>query len=237
MLLTALTGLGLLGFLWRSEAPLSQIIAVIYATSLLAGTITAVTATHGLFAFPIGGLLAAVVAVLIPSGLRDETRWTIVPGGALLGLFIWSSASFYYGEHSYENIAVRKCIAQGAFAGLAASADAARLIEVAQSSLQQWTSPDATFAAVGRLPGLYLLTGARPKVLTPFPLTALAGSGGLAATYAYYVNSANRPSIVAIYTDVYFQAINPIGPHFDEWYELVQRDQTPFGVLDIYRRR
>lgn len=237
VLLAALTGLGLLGFVWQNEAPRLQIIAVIYITSLSAGTITAATATHGLFAFPIGGLLAAIVAVLIPPGLYGESRWAIVSGGALLGLFISSSASFYYGENSYENTTMRKRITQGAFAGLAASTDAARLIEVAQSSLQQWTSRDATFVAVGRLPGLYLLTGAHPKVLTPFPLTALAGPSGLAATFAYYVNSANRPAIVAIYTDAYFQPINPIGPRFDEWYELVQRDQTPLGVLDIYRRR
>jgi hypothetical protein len=236
VLIAALTGLGLLTGLRPGATLATRVIATIYAVSLAAGLATAATATYGLFSFPVGGLFAAVIAV-VPSTPRDIGYGTLVPGAALLVLLFGSSASFYYGEHAPLELPRRERITGGAYAGLAASEETAQLIRIARTALQRWSTADDTIVVVGRLPGLYLLTEARPRALTPFPLTALATPNGLAATYKYYDNPLNRPSIVAAYTDPYFEPISPFGAKFDEWYELVDQTRSPLGALIIFRRR
>jgi hypothetical protein len=209
---------------------------LVYSVSLAAGVVTAATATYPLFAFPIGGIFAAIVAILWDPFERTE-RWGLLPGAAVLGLLVWCSASFYYGESPLENRQKRERIGEGVYAGLAASEQTAQLVRIAKAALANWPTANEGITVVGRFPGLYLLTKARPRTLLPFPLTAFARTDGLSATYDYYANPANRPAIVVIYEDSYFQPVNPFGPRFTEWYRLASRERTPLGVLSVFRRR
>ena len=235
--LSALTGLGLLKDLpLGREITKSGVLAVIYLSSLTAGFATAATATFGLFSFPIGGTFAAIIAVLPPA---DHLRrwWGYLPGALLLGLLFSSSATFYYGEPPLQRSKARERISGSVYAGISASEETAQLVRTARAALQKWSASDQTIVVVGRVPGLYLLTDALPLTLIPFPLTQLAQPSGLEATYRYYADPANRPSIVVIYSDPYFQPINPFGAKFDEWYEIVDEKLVPLGRLTIFRRR
>jgi hypothetical protein len=235
--LAALTGLGLPFAFRQSCDRATHVLVSIYSVALIAGAATAATATHGLFAFPIGGFLAAIIAVLLNTSERAGA-WGLVPGAALLGLLVWCSTSFYYGEFPSVGRQKRERITQGVYAGLASSEETAHLIRIATAALGRWPATDETIAVVGRLPGLYLLTSARPRTLLPFHLRSeFVQPGGLSATYDYYANSANRPTIVVVYEDPYFQPVNPFGPRFAEWYRLISRERTPLGELSIFRRR
>jgi hypothetical protein len=209
---------------------------LVYSVSLAAGVVTAATATYPLFAFPVRGFFAAVVAVLWEPSDRTE-RWGLLPGAALLGLLVWCSASFYYGESPSEKLQSRERIGEGVYAGLAATEQTAQLIRIAKAALAKWPMANEGITVVGRFPGLYLLTTARPRTLLPFPLTAFAHTNGLSATYDYYANPANRPAIVVIYEDSYFQPVNPFGSRFAEWYRLVAQERTPLGMMSIFSRK
>jgi hypothetical protein len=236
VLLAALTGLALPFVGRHGQGRNARVLVLIYSVSLAAGAVTAATATYPLFAFPVGGLLAAIVAVLWNPSERTG-HWGLLPGAALLGLLIWCSASFYYGESPSDRLQKRERIGEGVYAGLAASEQTAQLIRIAKAALGKWLMASEGITVVGRFPGLYLLTTARPRTLLPFPLTAFARTSGLSATYAYYANPANRPAVVVVYEDPYFQVVNPFGLKFDEWYQLVDRDPTPLGTLSIFRRK
>lgn len=236
VLIAALTGLGLLAGLRRREALGARVLATIYAVSLTAGLATAATATYVLFSFPVGGLFAAIIAVL-PQSRQPGGSWVDVPGAAFLGLLFWASATFYYGERASETPQQRERITAGVYAGLDASEETAQLIRIAQAALGKWSAAGETIVVVGRISGLYLLTAARPLALIPFPLTTLAQPNGLAVTYEYYANPINRPTTVVVYIDPYFEPINPFGSKFDEWYELTDQKRTPRGTLSVFRRR
>jgi hypothetical protein len=227
MLLAALSGAGIVaGF--SVGAPLSaRLLAVLYATSMVAGAVMAVTATYGLYSFPVGGALAGILAV---TSYRQ-----ILPSVCVLAAFIWGSTSLYYGEWPDEAREGREWVTHGVFAGLKAKQTTARIVREADLALNKYSDAGDTIAVVGRLSGLYLLTPARPRALMPFALTTFASRSGLLATYRYY--AASKPTVVATYEDQYFAPINPFGASFDEWYELVDRRATPPGTLSIYRRR
>jgi hypothetical protein len=236
MLLAALSGLGLLRSLRPGRASSARLLATLYAVSLAAGAATAATATYALFSFPIGGVLAAIIAVLAGSVNRGG-QWWAVPGAAFLSVLVWGSASLYYGERPAEAGERRERVTEGAYAGLFASAETAQLLRTSRMALGKWSGADDTITVVGRLSGLYLLTQARPRALMPFQLTTLAQPRGLAATYRYYTDPANRPTVVAVYADAYFTPVNPFGSSFDEWYELADQERTPLGMLSLFRRR
>jgi hypothetical protein len=236
VLLAALTGLAIPFVGHQGQRSSARVLALIYSVSLAAGAVTAVTATYPLFAFPVGGFFAAIVAVLwTPSGRTEH--WGLPPGAALLGLCIWCSASFYYGESPSDRLQKRERIGEGVYAGLAASEETAQLMRIAKSALGKRLTASEGITVVGRLPGLYLLTTARPRTLLPFPLTAFAQTSGLSATYDYYADPANRPAIVVIYEDPYFQPVNPFGSRFDEWYRLEDQERTPLGTMSIFSRK
>jgi hypothetical protein len=236
VLLAALTGLAIPFIVHRGQRSSARVLALVYSVSLAAGVVTAATATYPLFAFPVGGFFAAIVAILWDASERTE-RWGLLPGAAVLGLLIWCSASFYYGESPSEKRQKRERIGEGVYAGLAASEQTAQLIRIAKAALAKWTTANEGITVVGRLPGLYLLTTARPRTLLPFPLTAFAQKNGVSATYDYYANPANRPAIVVIYEDSYFRPVNPFGSRFAEWYRLVAQERTPLGTMSIFSRK
>ena len=156
IVLAALTGLGLLTGLGRSKDIVTRVVATVYAVSLVAGLATAATATYGLFSFPVGGLFAAVLAV-VPSGQMRSEPWGSVPGMALLGVLLWASATFYYGERPADRLQRRERVSGSVYAGICASEEMAKLIRIASSSLSRWSAAEETVVVIGRLPGLYFL--------------------------------------------------------------------------------
>ena len=105
VLIAALSGLGLLRGLRRGSPSTAKVLATLYAVSLAAGAATAATATYALLGFPVGGALAAIIAVLAGCVNRNG-HWWAVPGVAFLGVLMWSSSSFYYGERPRDALSL-----------------------------------------------------------------------------------------------------------------------------------
>ena len=234
ILLGALTGLGMLGWLFTGANPQQRLLATLFAVSLTAGLVSVATATY-VFSFSVCGAFAGILAVL--SGSSFSNRWWALPTAALLGVISISSVSFFYGELPGEISGRRQRIIEGPFAGISASAGTADLIKKAHTMLNDWSSGNDTVAVVGRLSGLYLLGKARARVLTPFTLTDLAQSQALAKNDLYYSNPSNRPDIVIMYADSYFVPVNQFGSSFDAWYKQAVQERTSTGILSLFRRR
>jgi hypothetical protein len=240
VMIALLGGLTVFAGLRRGADPRTKLIAVLYAVSWAGGFGIAATATLALYKFSLGALLAAMIAVTASAELgiaKGRPRLALVPAATLLAVVLATSMQSYYGESPSANKAGRVRIAGGAFGGLAVADNDARLIHIARTALGQHERPGDTIAVLGRFPGLYLLSEARVRALSPYPLTNLAQPAARMATHAHYAIPANRPSLVLVHKVVQFPLINPFDPDFDRWYELRQSYPTPFGSLEIYRRR
>jgi hypothetical protein len=72
----------------------------------------------------------------------------------------------------------------------------------------------------------------------PFPSTqASHPPATLAQAEKFYSSPANRPDIVVIYTDPYFEPANPFGSGFDGWYREFTTLKTPDGLMVVYTKR
>ena len=239
LIAVALGGVALLGDLRPRATANAKLFSLLYATSWAAGLSMAGSSTLGAFKVPVGAALAAVIAVVM-AGERclaaGKTRLAPVPGIVLWGVLLVSLYQSYYGELPLSRPTNRIRITQGAFAGLAATTDDARLIEIAQRALRQYERGGDTLTVVGRMPGIYLLSNAPVRALVPYTLTPFVQPAGRRVTHDYYARAENRPSLVLLYRDPHFPLIDPFEPDFAKWYGLRERFSTPLGSLEVFRR-
>jgi hypothetical protein len=239
LIAVALGGVALLGDLRPQANANTKLFSLLYATSWAAGLGMAGSATLGAFKAPVGAALAAVIAVVM-AGERclavGRTGLALVPGIGLWGVLLISLYQSYYGELPLGRPTIRVRITQGAFSGLAATADDARLIEIARRALDQYERLGDTLAVVGRMSGIYLLSNAPVRALVPYTLTPFVQPAGRHATHDYYASAENRPSLVMVYRDPHFPMIDPFEPDFANWYGLRARFSTPLGSLEVFRR-
>jgi len=187
----------------------------------------------------VGAALAAVLAV-VASGERclaaGKPRFAPMAGIALWGVLLVSLWQSYYGELPLGRPENRVRITEGAFAGLAAASDDARLIQIVRQALSEYERAGDTLAVAGRMPGIYLLSDARVRALMPYTLTSLAQPPARRAIHDYYARPENRPSLVLVYRDPYIPFIDPFEPDFAKWYGLRAHFSTPLGSLEVFRR-
>jgi hypothetical protein len=239
VLVAAISGIWLIGG-WRQKLDLSlTTMSVLYSVSCVAGLGMAAvtTATLGAFKLPVGSFMAAVIAVSAASiqcVKAGRPRYAPVAVTTLWVALLFSLSHSYYGESPLGQTARRMRIARGPFAGLAASMNDARLIQVAGQAIEKYERAGDTIAVLGRQPGLYLLSNARVRTLMPYPLTHFATSSVRTAIHDYYADLANRPTLVLIHTDL--PVINPFDPDFEKWYRLKERFASPLGSLEVFRR-
>lgn len=233
----ALSGLALLGGLKRSAPMEDRVVAIIYATSLMAGAVTMATATFAIYNLCIGGLPAAALALVIRIEGKPAPAFalSIAPALAIMPSLLATSLLAPYGE--IPSAGPREWIRQGFFSGLLAKPRDSAPVEIVQRRVEPLFGADRTLAVFGRLPGLALGSSARLKALTAFPLMPDVPEKGLARTHAFYAEPNNRPAIVLIYRDPYFSPVNPMLPDFERWYREEKRFKTALGEIEIYRRR
>jgi hypothetical protein len=214
VLLLALSGLGGISLRGQRE-PAPQVIRIIYCGGLLAGLITAATATNGLYNFAIGGLPAAVLApVLLVSSTapplarlahRAMMMATALATGAQAFLYI-------YGEpaNPLRGPAVR--IQNGVFAGLLTAPNQALFITEATRLLTRVALPGRTMLVVGRLPGIYLLTSMSPDALSTWDFSQFYGSVPPqvdAWVRAFYHAPEHAPDVIVVIADPWTRPTPP----------------------------
>ncbi len=235
--LLTLTGLGLLFDLRKRASLEERTIALIYTTSLLAALITSITAFHSVFNFCIGAVPAAFLSILpAPQQARQEKhKWvSIFPGIIAIIILLSTSLSFYYGET--PNSESREEIKQGFFKGIKAKQDDVVVLNIVRTHISPKLYGDNSLAIVSRIPGIVLELPVHIKMPSVFPLGPDVTEKGLAATLSFYENPKNRPEIVLIYHDPYFEPINPMHTSFYKWYIQVSTFKTPIGKLEVYQK-
>jgi hypothetical protein len=213
--LLALSGIGLLSGFKASASRAERTIGTIYATSMVAGLVTCVTAHASVYNFCIGALPAAVVAI----ANRPCTRSLNIAAGSSISIAIAAvlstSVFFYYGELPGQPESPRERISKGVFSGLALTPKDAALVHLMQSRIAPMLEVDQTVALIGRLPGLALATPTRLNMPSSYPILPISGEKRLEKTKAYYQETDHQPSIVLIYRDAYLiqYRISTIGIH------------------------
>jgi hypothetical protein len=151
----------------------------------------------------------------------------------MVSVVLSTSLFFYYGEWPKPQ-AGRERIANGVFAGLAASQNDIAILRLVESRLAPMLGATHSFALIGRFPGLVLATRARLLMPSAYPIAAPDSVRMREKMQAFYQTL--QPDYVAIYRDPYFQLVNPI-PDFDHRYSQISTFQTPLGSLELLHRR
>jgi hypothetical protein len=239
LMVGVLGGVALLGGLRPRADGRAKLFAVLCATSWTAGFGMGWTASLGAYKFPVGAVLAAVLAVIV-AGERcvaaGKPRLAPLPGGVLWAVLLVGLWQTYYGEVWPEDTRQRVTIPRGAYAGLAATAADARTIQIAQEALAAHERSSDTMAVVGGMPGLYLLGKSRVRSQFPYTLFPDIPPAGRRLIHDYYAKLENRPSLVLAYRAHSSPFVDPFAPDFARWYVLQARYATPHGTLELYRR-
>ncbi|RDI58550.1 hypothetical protein [Microvirga subterranea] len=235
--LLALAGLGFLTGLRDNAGLAERVSAVVYGTSLAAALITCLTATNAVFNFSIGAIPAAAIALVGRPSPESRSWFSVLPVCVATVAVLSTSLYFYYGEAPTKPKRMRIHLDHGFFAGLSVQPHDATLLNLVQAHIVPMSDRDKTAAVIGRLPGIALAMPSRLSMLSSFPLMPDVPQKGLAMTHDFYTNPDNRPDLVLIYKDPFFEPVNPMQPHFEEWYAPVADIETPLGHLAVYRRR
>jgi hypothetical protein len=240
VLIAALGGVMLFGGIRRHADGTAKILSLLYLTSWVAGFAMAGAGTIGPFKLPVGASLAAGIALAAAAGrwiAAGHPRIAPLPALTLWAVLLVSLFQSYYGEMQLVRPSARVRLWHGPFAGLAATSDDARVVQIAQNALHEHQRPGDTLAVLGRFVGFYLLGDAPVRALVPYALTSFAQPSAVRATHDYYAALKNRPSLVLIYRDPYFPLVNPFDPDFETWYAPQASLPTPLGQLEVFRRR
>lgn len=180
------------------------------ALGLLAGLVTAFTATNGLVNFAVGGFVAGAFFVL--AALPAEATGKRVPAsqavllGLMTALLLRDAAVFVYGEGPNPWIDQPVRIRHGVFAGLATTPDKADAIARTTSFLER--QPGDSMTVLGRLPGIYLLTAARPVTMSTWDFGQQNGAPPAmdALIRQFHSASAGRPDLLVVVSDPWTRA-------------------------------
>ena len=235
MFLLALSGLHLLGGLKRGATERDRLVAVLYLTALSAAGATTLTAYNSLFNFAVGGAAAALLALLGPSSEHSAGRLALAARATVAcGVLTFISLTHFYGDRPGE-MRPRQHVDSGVFAGLwVQPAQAATLKRVHDEAAPLMDKKGATIAEVGIAPGLIMETGARPLMLSVYPLAPTVPPAVMGVTVRFH--QAHPADWVLIYRDIYFDPPNPFGGGFSSQYRLVSSEVEPLGVVTLFRR-
>ena len=236
ILLSALTGLGLLSGFKGSASTTERTIAIVYATSLIAALTTMATAFNSIWNFPIGGLPAAGLALIGRPAFEGAKPVSFFPAIAAIGAILSTSLFFFYGEIPGLNLP-RQLITKGTFSGIAALPSEAETIRIVQNEISPTIEKNQTLAVLGRSPGIVLETRGRLSMLMALTVTLPNMENGREFTDRFFEDEKNRPLYVIIHRTDSYEPANPFHQRFFQWYVLAKIYQTPSGELAVYRRR
>ncbi len=200
-----------------ATVPPPRLVRLIGGVGLLGGLATMASATNGLYNYPIGGLLAAVVALAfgVPAEMLRRSALVRAAHGALVaGAVLTNGATsfaFIYGEVRNPLAAPAVRVASGPFAGLLTTVDQARYIEAVTGLLAQHETANGRVTMLGRLPGLYLLTGMAPSTLSTWNFSQHTGALPRleALTDAFFAEPPHVPDLLGVDRDPWTRPPTP----------------------------
>lgn len=239
VLVLALSGIfhGARELIRRTGERRTRVLALLYVVSLLGGIATAAMAFNGLFNFPIGGLLAATLALAIP---ERSTRPERAAGYAITALACAAMAATafttYYGQigsFAYRH-SVR--VGQGAFAGLRTDADQAVFIERLGAAIERQQGCGTRFAVLGTGPGFYLLTSMSPSTVSSWNFPGDARNFATDTLRAFYQVPKNRPDVIVVNNWQWATPLSSSDRALLERYALAEKVTVGIRNASVYRR-
>lgn len=214
----------------------SIINCIIYSSSLFAGLITTITATNTLFNFPIGGLLAACMAI---SFLGETQEYY----ANLLNLLLLAIANigmgfntyyFPYGEiHGNPLFSTAVKINKGVFYGLRTSPTQAQLMNKVMTMLQPQDANDQRkIVVLGRFPGLYLLNSRSPSALTAWNYS-LATEATVKQIKQFYMHQ-KQPVVILRFHDQWTSPLTTAEKYLTAQYRTRNKYPAEYGTLYTY---
>lgn len=246
VLLLALTGCcsALLHLMPSNLDSQSRLLAVLYVISLIAGMTTATTAFNGLFNFPIGGCLAACLALVMEPPLASRDRLS-TPGvifirSSVLALacaaLAFTTFTSYYGQIGSFSYRASVRVAHGAFAGLRTDADQASFIDQVSLELKAQSNCGGRIAVFGTGPGFYLMTTMPPTTLSTWNLTGNVHNFAAEAFESFYSIRANQPNVLVVNNWHWATPLSDFERALLGQYVLAKRVVVGIRDASIYRR-
>ncbi|MBA2656665.1 MAG: hypothetical protein H0U70_06720 [Tatlockia sp.] len=218
--------------------PTYRLISIMYCTSFFAGLITTITASNGLFNFPVGGLLAACLTLgFLSNSFVAQKRTHTYIGVMIFTSFCMAiiSFSYFYGEIYGDPLQVpNQKIKKGIFAGLTTSQLQANFINKIISILPQNRS-NGKIAVFGRLSGLYLLTSLSPAVLSTWNYNIGQNKAVLNLIRNFYQKKKNQPDLIIKYKDPWGEPLAEIEKLILQKYEVKDRYKAEIQSVTIYQ--
>lgn len=214
-----------------------RLFSLIFVVSVIGGLVTAATAFNGLFNFPIGGFLAAGLALVLPTSTTLPTRLS-----QLLVVVLCCSAmasmtftTFYgqIGPISYRE-AVR--VEHGAFAGLRTDVDQASFIDQLTAAIEKQRGCGNRFAVLGTGPGFYLMTTLAPSALSTWNYSGDASNHATEAVRAFYSVPENRPDVLVVNNWQWATPLSAADRALLDSYVLTRRVTVGLRDASVYRR-
>lgn len=215
----------------------ARVLAAMFVASFVGGLTTATTAFNGLFNFPIGGFLAACLALVLPAPATGSTRTVqaLVVGLACCAMAA-TTFTTYYGQIGAFSFRDSVRVSKGAFAGLRTDADQATFISRLSEAVDQQRGCGSRLAVFGTGPGFYLLTAMIPSTLSSWNYAGDGDNYATDAVRAFYETPDNWPDVVVVNTWQWATPLSKVDRALLEQYALVTRVTVGLRDASVYRR-
>ncbi len=239
VLVLALSGLApaLQCLLASPPDPQRRVFALIYVVSVVGGLTTAATAFNGLFNFPIGGFLAACLALVLPAwSTRTGHGLRVLSIAVACGAMAMTAFTSFYGQigpFSYRH-SVR--VEHGAFAGLRTDVDQALFIDRLSEAIEGQRACGDRFAVLGTGPGFYLLTHMAPATLSSWNFAGDEPNLVTEVVRAFYALPTNKPDVLVVNQWQWATPLSSVDRALLEHYVLAGTVVVGIRKASIYRR-
>jgi hypothetical protein len=215
----------------------TRVFALISTASFIGGLTTAATAFNGLFNFPVGGFLAACLALVLQKlSTRSARAVRLIALGVACCAMAATAFGTYYGQIGAFSYGSSVRVRHGAFAGLRTDAEQASFIAQLTEAIEQQRGCGNKFAVFGTGPGFYLLTTMLPTTLSTWNYPGDARNFATDTVKAFYEVPANRPDVLVLNNWQWATPLSASDRTLLERYALSAIVRVGIREASVYRR-
>jgi hypothetical protein len=212
-------------------APWKRVLLALYGTGLVGGVMTSWTASHSLYNFPIGGLLAVIAALTYLAACEERWWHAALPAGAAVTLAVCSTITVY--GHGVGRLAELKYrVRSGPFAGLRTTWPQYEAIVRASEQLARCEGRCRSVLVITPYAGLYLMTPLKP--CTPFSFFHASTEAVWRRAEAMAAGPDGLPDLIVDWPAL---RPKPLRPEQVRFLESRYRKEDEEGPLHLYVRK
>ncbi|MBA2653298.1 MAG: hypothetical protein H0U73_13700 [Tatlockia sp.] len=211
------------------------LVGIMYCSSFFAGMVTTITASNGLFNFPVGGLLAACLTLAFLHRNLEKRAYVfvLILSSICMGVI---SCNNFYGEMYGNPLGMpNQKINKGIFAGLITSKPQANFIYKMIALLPQERTGKKVLV-FGRLSALYLLTSLSPAALSTWNYSDVQDSAVSRMISNFYQKKKNQPYLILDYRDPWGLPLAKTEKTLLKEYEMRGKYKAEIQSVAIYQK-